>query len=126
MSSLAKKLQVKPGKRWLLFNAPANYLVSLEPLPEGATVSFEANGNFDGVQLFVKNSTELAENLKVIAQGEIVATSLEDYLHRHTEIETQLSKNKSIEFYTTDSADDFTNHASIFYGEAVNAKHVEL
>jgi hypothetical protein len=63
---LAKKLQVKPGKHWLLFNAPANYPASLEPLPEGATVSYEATGNFDGVQLFVKNSAELAENLKVL------------------------------------------------------------
>jgi hypothetical protein len=66
INALAKKLQVKPGKHWLLFNAPANYLAFLEPLPEGATVSYEANGNFDGVQLFVKNSAELAENLKVV------------------------------------------------------------
>jgi len=29
ISPLAKKLQVKPGKHWLLFNAPANYLASL-------------------------------------------------------------------------------------------------
>jgi hypothetical protein len=67
INALAKKLQVKPGKHWLLFNAPANYLASLEPLPEGATVSYQASGNFDGVQLFVKNSAELAENLKVVA-----------------------------------------------------------
>jgi len=66
ISPLAKKLQVKPGKHWLLFNAPANYLVFLEPLPEGATVSYEAKGNFDGVQLFVKNSTELIASLKVV------------------------------------------------------------
>jgi hypothetical protein len=66
ISPLAKKLQVKPGKSWLLFNAPANYLTLLEPLPEGATVSYTAKGSFDGVQLFVKNSAELVENLKVI------------------------------------------------------------
>lgn len=66
MSPLAKKLQIKPGKRWLLFNAPANYLVSLEPLPEATTVAYEAKGNFDGVQLFVKNSTELAAGLKIV------------------------------------------------------------
>ena len=66
MSQLAKKLQVKPGKHWLLFNAPANYLALLEPLPEGATVSYETKGSFDGIQLFVKNSIELAENLKII------------------------------------------------------------
>ena len=66
MSPLAKKLQLKPGKHWLLFNAPANYLASLEPLPEGATISYQAKGNFDGVQLFVKNSAELIAELKVI------------------------------------------------------------
>jgi hypothetical protein len=66
ISPLAKKLQIKPGKHWLLFNAPANYLSLLEPLPETTTACFEANGSFDGVQLFVKNSKELEENLKVV------------------------------------------------------------
>jgi hypothetical protein len=36
-------------------------------LPEGATVAYDAKGSFDGVQLFVKNSTELAAGLKVVA-----------------------------------------------------------
>jgi Bacteriocin-protection, YdeI or OmpD-Associated len=67
LSPLAKKLQIKPGKSWLFFNAPANYLIALEPLPEGVTTSFEAAGMFDGVQLFVKNSSELTLFLKVIA-----------------------------------------------------------
>jgi hypothetical protein len=67
VSSLAKKLQVKPGKSWLLFNAPVNYLALLEPLPEGTMVAYEAKGTFDGVQLFVKDSAELVANLKVIA-----------------------------------------------------------
>jgi len=67
VSPLAKKLQVKPGKSWLLFNAPANYLALLEPLPEGTTVAYEAKGTFDGIQLFVKDSAELVANLKVIA-----------------------------------------------------------
>jgi hypothetical protein len=66
MSPLAKKLLIKPGHRWLFFNAPANYLATLEPLPEGVTSSFEARGTFDGVQLFVKNSAELNAALKVI------------------------------------------------------------
>jgi hypothetical protein len=66
MSPLAKKLFIKPGKRWLFFNAPANYLAALEPLPDNVTTSFEAEGTFDGIQLFVKNGRELTENLKVI------------------------------------------------------------
>ncbi|MBS1527292.1 MAG: YdeI/OmpD-associated family protein [Bacteroidetes bacterium] len=65
MSALAKKLLIKPGKSWLFFNAPANYLAPLEPLPEGVAISFEVKGTYDGVQLFVKNSHELIDSLKV-------------------------------------------------------------
>jgi len=68
----------------------------------------------------------LPGDIRVIAQGEIVASSLEDYLNRHSEIEKQLSKNKRIRFYTTDSAEDFNNHGSIFYGGEVQAEHIEL
>lgn len=66
MSSLAKKLLIKPGHNWLFFNAPSNYLNLLEPFPEGVTTHFEAKGTFDGVQLFAKNSNELTEGLKII------------------------------------------------------------
>ena len=64
--NLQQKLQVKPGKHWLLANAPGNYLPSIEPLPYDVTVSYEAVGDFDGIQLFVKNSIELSEWLKTI------------------------------------------------------------
>lgn len=76
----------------------------------------------------IKNRIEklLPAGISVIAQGEIVAESLENYLQRHLEIEVQLSKHSSIQFYTTDSPEDFNNHASIFYGENVTAQHVEL
>lgn len=68
MNSLAKKLQIKPGSNWLIYNAPVNYLDLLQPLPDGTTTSVTAEGNFSGIQLFVKNSTELAHQLPVIAQ----------------------------------------------------------
>lgn len=64
--NLAQKLQIKAGKSWLLFNAPANYLASLEPLPDGVNVSFEANSTFDGIQLFVTDSAELVSSLKIV------------------------------------------------------------
>lgn len=66
MSPLAKKLQMKAGKRWLLFNAPDTYLASLEPLPDGLEISFNIDGNFDGVQLFVKDTAELTASLKLV------------------------------------------------------------
>jgi glutamate racemase len=65
-------------------------------------------------------------DMKILTQGEIVAESLADYLMRHPEIETRCSKNGQRSFYTTDSTEDFDNHASNFFGEPVRSKHVEL
>ena len=64
--------------------------------------------------------------VKLITQGEIVADSLKDYLERHPEMESRCSKNGQRIFYTTDSTDDFDNHAAIFYGQPVRSKHVDL
>ena len=64
MTPITKKLQIKPNTNWLFVNAPEDYLVYIDPLPDGVQTSFEAGGSFDGIQLFVKNSGELAEVLK--------------------------------------------------------------
>ncbi len=62
-------------------------------------------------------------DMTILSQGEIVATSLSDYLQRHPEIETRITKTGSKEFYTTDSPEDFDNHATHFFGQAVKSKH---
>jgi glutamate racemase len=64
--------------------------------------------------------------VKLLSQGEIVANSLEDYLQRHPEIESQCSRTGQRQFYTTDSTEDFDSHATVFFGEAVQARHVDL
>jgi glutamate racemase len=68
----------------------------------------------------------LPVGVKLISQGEIVATSLANYLSRHPEIESRCSKKGGRLFYTTDSTTDFDNHAGIFYGEIVRSNHVDL
>lgn len=65
-------------------------------------------------------------DMKILSQGEIVAESLADYLKRHPGMESKCSRNGRREFYTTDSAQDFDNHGSIFFGAAVQSKHVSL
>ena len=65
-------------------------------------------------------------DITVVTQGEIVAVSLADYLHRHPEMEKRLSKSGSMIFYTTDSTEDFDNHAPVFFGKPVYSKHIEL
>ncbi len=62
----------------------------------------------------------------ILSQGEIVANSLKNYLERHPEIEAFCTKQGTRTFYTTDSVNDFDSHASIFFGEKLSSKHVEL
>lgn len=53
-------------------------------------------------------------HVRVIAQGEYVAESLEDYLQRHPEMDIRCTKNGSCRFYTTESESKFQESASIF------------
>jgi len=66
------------------------------------------------------------EKVSVIAQGEIVAASLKDYLERHTEIEVKCSKNRLQKFYTTGDTGDFNNHASLFFEREVLSEKLKL
>jgi glutamate racemase len=76
--------------------------------------------------LLEKIKQNLSKNINVISQGNIVAKSLKDYLQRHPEIEVKCSKNGSLEFFTTDSTNDFDKHSEIFFGEKVSSVHVDL
>ena len=53
-------------------------------------------------------------HVRVIAQGEYVAESLEDYLQRHPDMDIRCTKNGSCRFYTTESESKFQESASIF------------
>ena len=68
----------------------------------------------------------LPEGIALVSQGGIVADRLEDYLHRHSEIESQLSKNSLREFATTDEAAIFNEQATLFFGESVSSRHISL
>jgi glutamate racemase len=73
-----------------------------------------------------KIEKHLPPNVRLLSQGEIVAESLKDYLHRHPEMETRLTRQGKREFYTTDDPNDFNNKASIFFGEKVASRHANL
>ncbi len=69
-------------------------------------------------------------SISVIAQGNIVAHSLQDYLHRHPDIEQRIRKSKnltsSITYLTTESANKFTESAALFLPEPIQAQHIDL
>lgn len=60
------------------------------------------------------------ENIKIVWQGPIVASSLKDYLRRHPEIENSLSKNSYLDFFTTDEPVLFEQMTKIFWPERLN------
>ena len=69
-------------------------------------------------------------HISVVTQGEIVAHSLADYLHRHPEIVERISSplrgRSGGGFLTTESATKFADSASLFLSEPIMAEHIEL
>ncbi|MDB5197220.1 MAG: glutamate racemase [Flaviaesturariibacter sp.] len=68
----------------------------------------------------------LPAHVKIVSQAEIVAESLKEYLERHPDMETLLSKEGKQLFFTTDSTDDFNTKATTFFGAPVDSKHMDL
>lgn len=68
----------------------------------------------------------LPPHVQLLAQGEIVAQSLQQYLQRHPEIERKLTQASKRKFFTTDSTNYFEQKATLFFGEAVTASHLDL
>ena len=67
--------------------------------------------------------------IDIMAQGEIVALSLQDYLQRHTDIAQRLAPKQegmgSVCYLTTESAEKFAGSASVFLSEPIEAQHIE-
>ena len=67
-----------------------------------------------------------ATHITTIAQGELVADSLKNYLSRHPEYREQLSQGGSCHYLTTENADRFSQSASLFLSSPVRAEHIDL
>jgi glutamate racemase len=68
----------------------------------------------------------LPSSITLLSQAEIVTESLVDYLNRHTAIADKCSKGGSVDFYTTDSTENFDTAAALFFGKEVKSKHLAL
>ncbi|MBR3618975.1 MAG: glutamate racemase [Bacteroidaceae bacterium] len=64
--------------------------------------------------------------INVIPQGQYIATSLEDYLHRHPEMASRLTSGGTCQYLTTESSTKFRESASLFLHEEVNVQHITL
>ena len=68
----------------------------------------------------------LPEHIQIIEQGKIVAKSLRKYLERHPEIERNCTKNKNLQFLTTENATSFAEYASTFMNREIHVDHIGL
>lgn len=62
----------------------------------------------------------------IVVQGDIVAPSLADYLARHSEIESALSRGATQRFLTTDQTEGFDRLSEVFLGHRVVSERVEI
>lgn len=65
-------------------------------------------------------------HVKVVAQGKIIAESLDDYLTRHPEIESKCKKDGQIAYLTSENPEEFNRNATTFVKEKVESSHVSL
>ena len=62
----------------------------------------------------------------ILVQGDIVAPRLVDYLARHPEIESALSRGGTQRFLTTDRTEGFDRLSEAFLGHPVVSERVEI
>ena len=71
-------------------------------------------------------SAIVPENVKVIAQGKIIAERLDNYLERHPELAEKCTKKGGVHYLTTESKEEFDRNASTYIGETINSEHIKL
>ena len=76
--------------------------------------------------LLQEKIAKAAKDVNIIAQGDLVAHSLKDYLSRHPEYRDQLSFNGTCTYLTTENADRFSQSASNFLAEKITATTIQL
>ena len=76
--------------------------------------------------LLPKIQQYMPAGITTVAQGELVAESLKDYLHRHPEIDAKCTRNGKCTYCTTEAEDKFTESASTFLNEEVTVQRISL
>jgi glutamate racemase len=73
-----------------------------------------------------KVAAVMGDGIALVCSGQVAAAKLVDYLKRHPEIESRLSRGGARRFLTTDLTPRFQMLASLFMGNAVDSEVVEL
>lgn len=69
MTSIVKKLGLKPGMRALVLDAPCSYMKSLAPLPDQVEVSQNLGSTYEFVQFFATKKSDITKSGKKLLQS---------------------------------------------------------
>lgn len=64
--------------------------------------------------------------VRIVPQGEYVASSLRQYLLRHPEMASKCTRGGHVRYLTTESAWKFKENAQIFLHETIEVEHIDL
>ena len=76
--------------------------------------------------LLPKIKQYMPADIAIVAQGELVAQSLKDYLRRHPEMDTRCTRGAHCTYYTTESEEKFAESASTFLKQNIEVHHIDL
>ena len=68
----------------------------------------------------------IPRGIRIIAQGEYVANSLQQYFLRHPEIEQRCTRGAQVRYMTTENPEKFREQAQLFLHEPVEAEKITL
>ncbi len=66
------------------------------------------------------------KRVQVVCQGDFVASSLCDYLSRHSDMEARCSRGASVRYLTTENPEKFSESAKLFLSQDIEVEHVVL
>lgn len=68
----------------------------------------------------------MPRGIRIIAQGEYVASSLQQYFERHPDMEQRCTKNGQTRYLTTENPEKFKEQAQLFLHEDIEVENVTL
>ena len=68
----------------------------------------------------------IPEGIRIISQGEYVASSLQQYFERHPDMEKRCTKNGQTRYLTTENPEKFQESAQLFLHEPVAVENITL
>ena len=68
----------------------------------------------------------LPKKIKIVEQSTLVSNRLVNYLERHADLDSRISREGQVIFLTTENSEQFNQYATIFYKKQLKSKQIHL